>query len=76
MLMRAFERGHQAEEALDKGDDVVIVLRHRMVASHSGIELQDRFAQVWTFRDGKVVRYRGFPTKDEALADLGQDREN
>ena len=32
------------------------------------------FAQVWTFRDGKVVRYRGFETKEDALAAIEGDR--
>jgi ketosteroid isomerase-like protein len=59
---------YEAEEVIDVDPHVIVVLRHRMVASHSGIELEDRFAQIWTFSDGKVIRYRGFETKDEALA--------
>jgi ketosteroid isomerase-like protein len=72
------EYEYEAAEVIDVGEHVVVILRHRIVARHSGIELQDQFAQIWTFREGKVVRYRGFPTKEEALAairePLGTDR--
>jgi ketosteroid isomerase-like protein len=36
----------------------------------SGAYAEDRFFQVWTFRDGQVVRIDNFGERDEALAAL------
>jgi ketosteroid isomerase-like protein len=37
----------------------------------SGAYAEDLFFQVWTFRDGKVVRIENFAEREEALAALG-----
>ena len=37
----------------------------------SGLELDMRIGQVWTFRDGKVVRYESFPSWEQALEAAG-----
>jgi ketosteroid isomerase-like protein len=65
---------YDAEEVIERGDDVVVVLHHRGVGRHSGVEVEMTFAQVWSFRDGKVIRYRGFETKEEALAAIDDQR--
>lgn len=39
----------------------------------SGLVLDMRIGQIWTFRDGKVVRYEGFPTWEHALEVAGID---
>ena len=59
---------YEPEEVIDHGDHVVVVIRDRAVRTRSGIEVKRRFAQVWAFRAGKVIRYRNVETKDEALA--------
>jgi ketosteroid isomerase-like protein len=37
----------------------------------SGLVLDMRVGQVWTFRDGKVVRYEALPSWEDALAAAG-----
>jgi ketosteroid isomerase-like protein len=32
-----------------------------------GIEVSMQFVHVWTAREGQVVRFRGYPTLDQAL---------
>jgi ketosteroid isomerase-like protein len=37
----------------------------------SGLELDMRIGQIWTFRNGRVVRYESLPSWEEALAAAG-----
>ncbi len=60
-----------AEEVLDAGDHVVIRLLERGRGKGSGIPFERRWYQVWTFREGKVVRWRGFEDREQALEAVG-----
>jgi ketosteroid isomerase-like protein len=60
-------------ELRDAGDDVVALLRNqRQWGRHTGIctELPP-YAQVFTLRDGKLVRWRTFPDQESALRAVG-----
>jgi ketosteroid isomerase-like protein len=59
------------EELIDAGDEVIAVVRVRGKGRGSGARIEGRVAQVWTFRNGKVVRYRDFRDKAEALKAAG-----
>ena len=48
------------ETVLEAGDDVVALGRYRGVARRSGRELDVPFAHVWSFADGRVVRFRQY----------------
>lgn len=48
------------DEFLDAGEDVVVLGRYRGRAKGTGKPLDVPFAHVWTFRDGKAVRFRQF----------------
>ena len=63
--------GFQAEEAIDAGDSVVVLVRQWGRSKETGAEVESRTWQVFTLRDGKVVRCRGFETKAEALEVAG-----
>jgi len=52
-------------EATDIGDQVLLGLRRR----HPDGWVQDSFSIV-SFRDDRVVLLRGFPTRDQAVAEL------
>jgi hypothetical protein len=52
-------------EATDVGDQVLLGTTRR----HPDGWIQDSFSVV-SFRDGRVVLMRGFPTRDQALAEL------
>ena len=54
-------------EATDFGERVLLGIRRRYARS----DRRDSYSVV-SFRDGLVVLMRGFPTRDQALAELGQ----
>jgi ketosteroid isomerase-like protein len=59
------------ERTFDCGDDVLLFIRVRGSGSHTGIPLDVRIAQLLTLRDGRVVRGKVFPDRDEALEAAG-----
>jgi ketosteroid isomerase-like protein len=59
------------EEAFDVGDQVVTIVRQRGKAKHGGPEVEMRFAQVGTFRDGLIARIEMYADRNEALKDAG-----
>ena len=61
----------EAEEMLDAGDQVVVMVRHRGRGKASGIEIEQQFAMVWTLREGRAVRMVMYPTRAEALEAAG-----
>jgi ketosteroid isomerase-like protein len=61
----------QVYDALARRDfEVLAVLRVRLQGRGSGVELDDRVAQLWTLRDGKLVRMRLRQDADAALAEF------
>jgi ketosteroid isomerase-like protein len=64
----------EIEEAFAAGEHVVVVNRFRGQGKRSGIEIDMAVWQVWTVRDGKVVRWRAVRSREEAL-DLASARE-
>jgi len=60
------------EEFIDAGDQVLSILSQRMRGRTSAVELEwNSYAQVWTIRDGKVIRVQFFANRDEALEAAG-----
>jgi ketosteroid isomerase-like protein len=55
----------------DADDRVVTFVRQHATSKQGGPEVEMRFAQVWTFRDGLVARMELYLDRDEALADAG-----
>ena len=60
-----------AEELLDAGSSVVVVLRERGRGRGSGAPIDERHAQIWTFSRGRIVRWEIFPDAARALEALG-----
>jgi len=48
------------DEFLEAGDDVVVLGRYRGCAKATGKRLDVPFVHIWTFRDGKAIRFRQF----------------
>jgi ketosteroid isomerase-like protein len=63
--------GYEAEEIIDAGDSVFVCLRQWGRGKGSGVPVEYGFFGVWTFRDGKVIRYTGFNERAEALEAAG-----
>ena len=68
-FMGAWEHLEIELEVLDDaGDRVVVDTRWAGRSRGAGIEVDQRFAQVYELRDGKVAGVRQFRTPEEALA--------
>jgi ketosteroid isomerase-like protein len=61
----------EPEEFIDAGQHVIAVVKEWGRAKGSESEASERFFQVWTMRDGKIVAFREFKTKPEALEAAG-----
>jgi uncharacterized protein len=55
----------------DLGDRVVTVERNRATGKRSGVGVDMQTVSLWTLRDGKVVRWQGYATEEEALEAAG-----
>jgi ketosteroid isomerase-like protein len=62
----------EVERLEDLGDQVITVERNHATGKRSGVEVDMQTFSLWTLRDGKVVRWEGFPTEEEANAAAGQ----
>src|SRR4051812_1901705 len=54
------ERRFEAEEFIDAGDNVVILMHEYRRGRGSGVELEARTAAVISVREGRVVRLQGY----------------
>lgn len=59
------------DEILDVGDRVVVLATLHGRGRGSGADVERRQGYVWTFRDGKAVRFEWFNTPDAALIAAG-----
>jgi ketosteroid isomerase-like protein len=63
----------EEEEILEFGDDVLVVSTGRFRGRTSGVDVTAHGAILWTIRDGKLVRFRFYQTKEDALQDLASE---
>ena len=75
-FVEAWEEGFEsehvvAEEIIDRGSQVVVMVRHRGRGRISGAEIDQTFATVWTLRDGRAVSMVMYGTLAEALEAVG-----
>ena len=61
----------EPEEVIDGGSSVVVVLHERGRGKGSGAPVERRWAQVWTFSRGQLIRGENFPDKASALEAAG-----
>jgi ketosteroid isomerase-like protein len=67
-----FDEAHvEPQELIDAGDSVLAGLTFRGRGKQSGVEVNMEVFQLWTFRDGKVIRGQGFFDREEALEAAG-----
>jgi ketosteroid isomerase-like protein len=59
------------KEMLDGEDDIVSIFRARGVSAQTGLPFEHDWAYVWTFHDGRVVKWRAYFDKAEALEAVG-----
>jgi ketosteroid isomerase-like protein len=58
----------EVEQLSEIGDSVVAVVRYRTRGHGSGVEIEGRESALWTFRNGKVIRYEWFHGPEDAAA--------
>ncbi len=63
--------GYEMQEIIDAGASVFVSVRQWGRGKGSGVPVEYRFFQVWTFKNGKVIRFQGFRDKAEALEAAG-----
>jgi ketosteroid isomerase-like protein len=61
----------EADEFLEAGDLVVVLVRWFGRGKGSGAEVESEGAHVWEIRDGKAVRWDVYRDRSEALAAAG-----
>jgi ketosteroid isomerase-like protein len=61
------------EEMIDAGEHVVVFARRSGRGEHSGLDVSDHVAQVFTFEGEKCVRVREFYDRGEALRSIGAE---
>ncbi len=59
------------QEFIDAGDDVVVDVHERGKGKGSGVPFETTHTQVWTLRDGRLVRWLLFADKADALEAAG-----
>jgi ketosteroid isomerase-like protein len=60
-----------ADELIDHGDLVIAKARQRGLGAGSGAAVEQRFVQVYTFRDGRLVRVDHYLNYEKALEAVG-----
>jgi ketosteroid isomerase-like protein len=61
----------ETSEYLDAGDSVVVVFRQQGTGRESGIPMERDFFAIYELRESKVVRYRMYDSREEALEAAG-----
>ena len=68
----AWERAETTlEEVIGHGDRVFVAARFHARGRASGVEVETRLYEVYTVRDGKVLRIDEYATRDEAIEAAG-----
>jgi ketosteroid isomerase-like protein len=59
--------GFEVEDVLDAGDTVVVQIRQWGKGKTTGVPVESRFFQNWTFRQGRAVLTTHHPDRQDAL---------
>ncbi len=71
-LREAFDDARvEVDDLIGAGDQVLVSLTNRGRGKQSGVEASWTIWQLWTLRDGKMVRGQGFTSREEALEAAG-----
>ena len=62
----------EAEEFIDAGDAVIVLVRISGRGRASGARLETRLAHLWVLRGGKAIRGEVYRTAEEAFEAVGQ----
>ncbi|MGH2845318.1 MAG: nuclear transport factor 2 family protein [Thermoleophilaceae bacterium] len=63
--------GVEPEQVVERGDELVVIVRQTGTGRSSGPQVETRLAHVWAVANGKAVRWEAVPDPEAALADGG-----
>jgi ketosteroid isomerase-like protein len=66
----------EAEDFIGHGDRVLVTMRQRARGKGSGLEIEERFYQVFTLRGGKVFRFEEYSDEADALEALWRQEDS
>jgi ketosteroid isomerase-like protein len=70
-FLESWQQFHQETEELIAGEScVLIMLRSRQRGKGSGIDVEAKYAHLWTMKDGRGVRVDAYIDRNEALRAL------
>jgi ketosteroid isomerase-like protein len=58
----------EPEQVVQRGNDLVAVVRQSGRGRASGVEIEIRLAHIWTVEDGRAVRWEAVANPDHALS--------
>ena len=61
----------EPRDFVEIGDEVLVEVHERGLGRGSGVPFEQVHFQIWTFRDGRVVRWRLFASRDDAYRAAG-----
>src|ERR1700682_2071414 len=61
----------EVERVIDAGGDQVVVFIRETGRSTNGLDMDERHAELYRIRDGRIVRRQAFSDPDEALDAVG-----
>jgi uncharacterized protein len=64
----------EAEDFVADGDRILVTMRQRARGKGSGLEVEERFYQLFTIRDGKVLRFEEYSDEADVVKALGDAR--
>lgn len=64
-----------SDEFIDAGDHVIVVGRQTGRGRASGSKITEGQAHLWTFRDGRTIRFEMFRDRAEAFAAIGMPQQ-
>jgi ketosteroid isomerase-like protein len=59
------------EQMIDAGDKVLVIARESGRGKGSGVEVEQKAFAVFTVREGKIVHWKGFVNRSDALEAAG-----
>ena len=62
----------EPEDFIAQGDQVLVPMRQRALGKGSGLEVEERFYQLFTLRDAKVFRFEEYSEEADAQKALGK----
>jgi ketosteroid isomerase-like protein len=64
----------EPEDFIVSGDQVLVPMRQRARGKGSGLQIDERFYQLYTVRDGMIIRFDEYSDEDRALQAAGLAR--